>query len=647
MNNLLVSVIVPVYNVQQYLHRCLDSILAQTYDCLQVILVNDGSVDESGSICRWYQEKDPRVVVIDQENGGLSSARNAGLDVAKGEYVLFVDADDWLELDLIQMCIRRMERCEADIILYGYFEINEKGTYIIRGIDQQGERAISKEEAIDLLIKDGLVSSHVWDKIFRKKLFDNVRFPINRNYEDIYVMHRVFGFAERIYFLNTPKYYYFQRSDSICHVPSEKNLLDMLDAYKARYLDLETSLSNTQCRSLLMLLKKRLIFDSQYKIRHRERWKRYLWVRGETKKHGCQTDKLTEFACFLSAAFPVVLKWVYKIKGRNGLCYRALRYLFKKRRYRKEYRVSSPSLFLLGWPEYNNLGDHAIAIAEKEFLQKTFPNYDVVSIAENEILYNIGALKKTIKKDDVIFCQGGGNIGDEYPDQQKIRDLIFTEFKQNKIIIMPSTVYFAHSSEDEIRKKLRFIMDDRVHLFCRERYTYNFMKHYKRTHLYLSPDIVLFLSPKAAKQNPSKQVLFCIRSDKESSISFEDIANQKKKYIDMGYEIFDCDTCLSTNVRMDASEMAVSNMIAYIAGFDAIVTDRLHGVIFGYLAGTTVHPIDNYNYKIKGICEWINGAQSVHTLPGDTSPNLVLTESFDAMKEITRQVVGESYENND
>ena len=123
-HNPLISVIVPVYNVAEYLSRCVDSILAQSYGNLQIILVNDGSSDDSGRICEEYAKKDTRIQVIHQKNGGLSSARNAGLDVSSGQYVGFVDSDDWIEPEMYEEMLALMERNAAQLVCAGRYDVD-------------------------------------------------------------------------------------------------------------------------------------------------------------------------------------------------------------------------------------------------------------------------------------------------------------------------------------------------------------------------------------------------------------------------------------------------------------------------------------------------------------------------------------------
>ena len=145
-HNPLISVIVPVYNVAEYLSRCVDSILAQSYENLQIILVDDGSTDDSGKICEEYAKKDARIQVIHQNNGGLSSARNAGLDLASGEYIGFVDSDDWIEPEMYAEMLARMEKYDAQLVCAGRCDVDGGTGEKTRGLCPEREECISGEE---------------------------------------------------------------------------------------------------------------------------------------------------------------------------------------------------------------------------------------------------------------------------------------------------------------------------------------------------------------------------------------------------------------------------------------------------------------------------------------------------------------------
>lgn len=212
----LVSVIVPVYNVEKYIRKCIESIITQTYTNLDIILIDDGSTDKSGKICDEYEKLDTRITVIHKKNGGLSSARNSGLDIAKGKYIGFVDSDDYISIDMYEVLLRYMED-EVDIVACGryivYPRIDKKVNKRIYCSDKI--KKYNNIQAIEELLKPQIFPFGVVDKIYRKELFSNIRFPIGRISEDIPVTYALFKKSRNIVHIGDCKYYNFQSHNSI------------------------------------------------------------------------------------------------------------------------------------------------------------------------------------------------------------------------------------------------------------------------------------------------------------------------------------------------------------------------------------------------------------------------------------------------
>ena len=224
----MVSIIVPVYNVEKYLSKCVDSILIQTYRDFEIILVDDGSTDSSGLICDNYN-KEERITVIHKKNGGVSSARNAGLEIARGDYIAFVDSDDWVSPEFIETHIQNLKKMDADISVCRYWNIKDRN---IKSIQEKKEKEIwilTKEEAIDAMFIYNKFQSQVWCMVFNRKLFDDIKFPFTRTYEDQAVTYKLIWESARIVFTNEKLYYYFQNHNGICL--SYKDRRDLLLAY--------------------------------------------------------------------------------------------------------------------------------------------------------------------------------------------------------------------------------------------------------------------------------------------------------------------------------------------------------------------------------------------------------------------------------
>lgn len=207
-----VSVIIPVYNVALYLKRCVDSVTAQSYPYLEIILVDDGSKDESPLLCDQLAQADTRIQVIHKKNAGLSAARNSGIDIATGDYIMFVDSDDWIHPEYIQTLIRPMQETGARISM-GEREVCHEVTKFQE--HQKNYSIIPIDEAIPRMLKGEWISA--WGKIYETSLFKSIRFPEGRNNEDYAILIYLFEQCEQICHTNDIVYYYFVREGSITH----------------------------------------------------------------------------------------------------------------------------------------------------------------------------------------------------------------------------------------------------------------------------------------------------------------------------------------------------------------------------------------------------------------------------------------------
>lgn len=236
----LISVIVPIYKVEKYLKRCVDSIINQTYKNLEIILVDDGSPDGCGSICDEYAEKDSRVRVIHKENGGLSDARNAGLDIAAGEYIGFVDSDDYIAPEMYEVMLGRLTETGADTAVCNCLCTGDMDDYReqFNRSEAMKDCVLNRDAALEKLTeKYGWVYVTAWNKLYKKRIFDNIRFPKGKIHEDEFIIHRVIGESGKIACINQRLYYYFQRRGSIMSARSINAEMDACEAFadRARY----------------------------------------------------------------------------------------------------------------------------------------------------------------------------------------------------------------------------------------------------------------------------------------------------------------------------------------------------------------------------------------------------------------------------
>lgn len=208
----LISIIVPVYNVKDYLGRCLQSICEQTYKNLEIILIDDGSSDGSGELCDSVAQRDGRIKVIHQANAGQSVARNKGLAIAQGKYLGFVDGDDWIEQDMYEFLYNLLVEEESDISICAHYR--DKGRKSVAKFSSNQRFVFTRDEAIRALAVDQHVRNYMVDKLFKRCLFTDIVFPVNRVFEDLAICYRVFYEADKIVLQDTPKYHYVIRGGS-------------------------------------------------------------------------------------------------------------------------------------------------------------------------------------------------------------------------------------------------------------------------------------------------------------------------------------------------------------------------------------------------------------------------------------------------
>lgn len=206
-----VSIIVPIYNVEKYLKRCIDSIIEQSYTNIEIILVNDGSTDHCLDICQLYSQYDSRIIILNKENGGLSSARNMGLDYATGEYIMFVDSDDWIRVDAVELLLNDIINTHATMAIGQSRRCTE---YISSPQIHQSSKIIDKNQAITRMLKGEWISA--WAKLYHKSLFYNVRFPLGKTNEDYAILIYIFEKVNYIILNPNEIYFYYIRPNSIC-----------------------------------------------------------------------------------------------------------------------------------------------------------------------------------------------------------------------------------------------------------------------------------------------------------------------------------------------------------------------------------------------------------------------------------------------
>lgn len=322
-----VSIIIPVYNCEKFLDKCLDSLINQTYNDIEIILVNDGSTDRSLEICRKYEKKDTRVKVIDQKNGGVSSARNSGLAEATGEYILFVDGDDYIEYNCIEKSMDLILEKELDILKFSFLKelskkITKKYTFSV-----ELNTKILKEEYTKKLYKYMFSTNdfcNTTNAIIKRNIIKDTKFPLNRLIgEDYWFFVQCLNNSNNIYFINDAFYHYIVNADSATHIFNEeknaKKLADSIfvnteirnDLLSRKYDDYQSYID--KCNYNIFSNLQVCILNANYK-----KFKEYI---DRIKNDEYLSSKIIEFEEYLSKEVKLLLnkdkKMYYICKAKN------------------------------------------------------------------------------------------------------------------------------------------------------------------------------------------------------------------------------------------------------------------------------------------------------------------------------------------
>ena len=301
-----VSVVLPIYNVEKYLNRCIKSVINQSYKNLEIILVDDGSPDKCGKICDEYATKDSRIVVIHKKNGGLSDARNAGLDIMHGTYVAFVDSDDWIEPDMYQKLYENIRHFNADMAFGGVEEVifDQDGNVKLNRVLNYGENSFA-EDKIAAMKRYFHGTWAAWDKLYKASLYENIRFPVGEINEDEAIAIHLLGECERVSYKNEVFYHYIKTESSGSITMSgfskktlawQKHCADNLKIIQSKYPEIEKDAALRYRNSLLWSLTEIALSNSEedfsedisFLMKRLKENKKLLFSAG----HFCKTDAI-------------------------------------------------------------------------------------------------------------------------------------------------------------------------------------------------------------------------------------------------------------------------------------------------------------------------------------------------------------------
>lgn len=641
MKNDLISVIIPIYKVEEYLRQCIESVIGQTYKNLEIILVDDGSPDNCGKICDEYAERDKRIKVIHKENGGLSSARNAGLDIATGEYISFIDSDDYVANNFIETLYTLSIENKADVVECDFVRFEEEVELfndVKKEIVRYSSTEMQKRIYSDLCIRTVVV----WNKLYKKCIYDKLRFPVGKINEDEFTTYKAFDkTSKKIVTTNEALYYYRYNENSIMGKKFNEKRLDVLDAYeerkeyfKSRKNDLLYEITVEKYQNLL----KKCYILTKESIENPNKYLKN--IKNILKENNKEYQKLTKIKYEKKIRMNLFIYFTELYLGlihiKNFIKDNQVREFFYKCKV-KDYikfckKHKQKEFYIFNTPLHGNLGDHAIIYAEKEFLKKQGIKFFEVPtyLADRYFKY----IKKYISLNAIVAITGGGFIGSQWTIEQDLVNKVLSDFWKYKIVIFPQTFYFSDDlkGKKELSKSIKVF--DRVNdltIFAREQTTYNFVKeNYKKARVFLVPDIVLSLKMYKYKYN-RKGILLCFRKDVEASISIEAKTQILKEIQNYEQEIKVTDTVLNYNIPIIRRKYEIKKKLKEFSKAQIVVTDRLHGMILCALTGTPCIILDNISHKVSGVYEkWLKNLDYIVLIEDETK----LRDAFEVLKNI-------------
>ena len=317
----MISVLVPVYNVQKYLRRCLDSILAQTCTDYEIVLVDDGSTDQSGLICDAYAAEHDCIRVIHQENAGLAQVRNVSLAAARGEYITFVDSDDAIEPAYLETLLQDLRETGAQVSICSWSEVSDDGVRTELGWDQKekGFQVWTTQQAVKSLLYQKGIDNNTWGKLYTREVLEGIVFPAGRVYEDIAVTYQVLLKAKRICYRPAPLYLYTCNTAGISQSAFTPRRMDLIDMAEGMYADIEKRFPEYLRAAQARLL--RACIHVYLQIPDRPDLKVYQKrVFAGIRKH-CravagdpEVKRGTRMAAMIACIHPVLLRWLSRWK---------------------------------------------------------------------------------------------------------------------------------------------------------------------------------------------------------------------------------------------------------------------------------------------------------------------------------------------
>ncbi len=666
-NSPCISVIVPVYNVERYVKLCIDSILGQTFQNFEVIIVDDASPDNSYEICQnLYGTNDKVRILRHSENQGIGPARNTGMANARGKYIYFVDSDDVIVTKALEILYKTAENTGADVVhLSEWYETNQDDDKRLRiqnlkiVAEQYKQTGFLKYDIpwrLENCWERGSMWSMAWLCMYRREFLEanDIKYFSVISEDELFAL-TIYCRAEKFYVLRETLYVYRKRQSSIMRNYSADRLSNGVKSMLIGVKHLQNLFSTIPELANNPILQNNLIIQmvARFSINHIAPFydgKISAEELYEIIFNGLQPT-FKENISIAKAIFDLMN--IYRtqidsfrqsfdnlVQQNQLLQYQLTNYeIFMREKdamlnlLNQIKNADKKFLFMLT-PTHGNLGDQAIVLAEYYIMSRCFPDYQIIEIPYDYLVGERGKIfsglgyAKYIHSDDYIILHGGGNLGNLWLHEETARRAVIEKFPNNRIVIFPQSVHFSDDAEGQrqIAESSRvYNSHPDLHLMLRDENSFDVAnKIFPNVQTYLVPDIVTALFGTFDNVNISRRgVLFVLRNDKEK-IRNDNLINQLQRWLASQNVPFNViDTVINDKVSKQTRAQKVSEVVLKIRQSKVVITDRFHGVIFSFITRTPVLAFKSYDTKISSGIKWFKDFPSVFYAENSALPEMI------------------------
>lgn len=695
--NPFVSIIIPIYNGEKHIDTCIQSVINQSYKNIEILLMVGKCTDASIEKCIKWQKEDDRIIILSRKDNSLGDARNYGFKIAKGEFIAYIDIDDFVELNFIEELVKPLIlNISIDISCCGFDK------YFSNKIVQKGWiPTLSGEQDMDFDRYNAIISyGVVWNKMYRKRFLEEKGILMFDGCHEDDAMHLILStLIKKVYFIKKVLYHYnVENIDSLFHDKDNRkdyfyamryaiNYIKKNQLLNLHYNSLRKIIINTIVRILdetnknnnIILECNKFLKDIFPEVMEELNFNESKDIKLESNlilfgggsdcnrlidKIGIENisyiiDNNINLQGSTTKGIPIIsfnefLNW----KEEYLIIISSSKYYFEIAKQLRENKIynyldyesyylltlqkqsKDKTIILFNTPEHTNIGDHIIAEVEKEFFKKYLPEYGILEITDiNYINYRM-KIKKIVKKDDIIIITGGGFLGSLWMEggETSVRNII-KDYPNNKIIIFPQSMYFEDNkygnTELEISKEV-YNSAKNLTVFLREEFSFELAKSIfnKNIKSFLIPDIVLS-SKEYKKDKIRNSIGICLKSCKESILSAEEKNNIDDIFKKQGFTIRYTTMHSNKAIYPRLRTKYIEDKLEELSKYKLVITDALHCMILCAITKTPCIALNNISKKVEGVYKWIKHL-----------PYIKLTNSKEDIKKIAEELLNERNDSN-